>query len=198
MCAPKQQTDFMNEYTTAPAPPQARPLTVDSFDFVRRGVQSLLAGHALHNNLEGLYLSPGNLQYIFNEYVRRYENETGWQIDDQTHRLDAFTQLIHDAYVTGMCKYRAPKDSSRIAQAEIVQQWNEDTINAIVFEAVKETRKKVNYLRRARDPLYGRRTWNPIHLAKPSVEKMEDGFRFAYREQSKAKYPYSFSVPDDG
>ena len=188
----------MNEYTTAPAPPQARPLTVDSFDFVRRGVQSLLAGHALHNNLEGLYLSPGNLQYIFNEYVRRYENETGWQIDDQTHRLDAFTQLIHDAYVTGMCKYRAPKDSSRIAQAEIVQQGNEDTINAIVFEAVKETRKKVNYLRRARDPLYGRRTWNPIHLAKPSVEKMEDGFRFAYREQSKAKYPYSFSVPDDG
>lgn len=188
----------MSQYTTSPAPPQKRPLTTDSFECVRRGVRSLLAGRAVDNDLGPLFLSAGNLQYIFEEYTRRYEHETGWQIDDQTHRLDAFTQLMYDAYLTGMCKYQPPLNASRIERAQLVQRWNEDTINAIVFEAIKETRKKVNYLRRARDPLYGRRTWNPIQLAKPSVAKIEDSYRFAYREQSRTKYPYSFSVPDDG
>lgn len=187
----------MTEFSTLQSAPLSGRLTVESFECVRRGVQSMLAGNAFENPLEALFLNPNNLQYIFYEYVRRYQNETGWQIDDETHRLDAFTQLIHDAYITGMCKYNVKKTATRIERAEKVQQWNEDTINAILFEAIKETRKKVNYLRRVRDPLYGQQSWDPITLAKCNVDKIENRYRSTYRSMSRAKkLPFDFAIHD--
>lgn len=172
-------------------------LSVEEFDQVRRGVFNLLAGRAYDNPLGDLFLTPQNLQYIFCEYVRRYENETGWQIDADSHRLDSFTALMYDAYMLGMCKYLPSADWTRLDNARAVQQWNEDSINSILFEALKETRKKVNYLRRARDPLYGRRTWNSVQMTKPHVAKRENAYRYAYEHIARSKRPYTMMVPDD-
>lgn len=172
--------------------------TVADFEPVRRSVLCQLVGRGFDNWIGSLYLNVSNLHYIFHQYIRRYENETGWQVDPQTHRLDSFSALMFDAYLMGMCKYQAPLDAPRMHVAQLVNQWNEDTINGIVFEALKETRKKVNYLRRARDPLYGRRSWNPIQVTKPRVEKVENSYRYAYRNMPKqTSLPYAFAVPDE-
>lgn len=174
-------------------------MPISKFECVRDTVRSLLVGRAVDNQLGPLFLSTPNLHFIFYEYIRRYENETGWIIDPQTHRLDSFSSLIYDAYLMGMCKYQPFLGATRAEKAELVNRWNEDTIGCIVFEALKESRKKVNWLRRARDPLYGRRSFNPIQLTKPSVEKIEDSWRYAYRNISKRTVPltYAFAVPDD-
>lgn len=178
-------------------------LTPDAFECVRETVWSvpegILTGRAAYNPLGELFMTPQNLHYIFCEYVDRFERETGWVIDADTHRLDAFAALIFDAYMAGRCKYLPKKGMSRFEQAALVQQWNEDTIGAIVFDALKEARKKANYLRRARDPHYGKRgDVAPLHIAKPSVAKMEDAWRFNYAQMGCGRpRKNTMAVPDD-
>lgn len=203
-CQTVERAPVEKLFTVDPHEKKKMPCTLplEAFECVRTFIWSrpegVLTGRASDNPLGALYMTPQNLRYIFCEYVKRFEHETGWVIDADSHRLDAFSALMYDAYVTGMCRYMPTRDATRVERAKLVQQWNEDTIKSIVFEALKEARKKVNYLRRARDPLYGRRTWNPVHVAKPSVSRIENSYRFAYTQLGANKYPYTMSVPDDG
>lgn len=174
--------------------------SVQDFESVRRSVYSLCIGRGYDSLLQGLFLTPENLYYIFSEYVRLFEEETGWEIDCETQQLNAFAAIIFDAYVTGMCKYSMPnKDASKLEKAQLVQAWNQETINSMVFDAVKEARKKTNWLRRARDPLYGRRTLNPVQVANTRVAKVENGWRCKITEMFPSKKPtgYQMSVTDD-
>lgn len=179
-------------------------LPVAAFKPVRDALWSVpegaLTGKAMHNPLGELFLSAENLRFIFCSYVERYETETGWQIDAASHRLDAFTTLMYDLYVAGACKFMPTrKDLSRLEQAQLVQQWNEQTIDAIVGDALKAARQKTNYLKRARDPFYGMREMKPIQVAKPNAERMEQVFRDNYAQLGASKMPsgYRTAVPDD-
>jgi hypothetical protein len=170
------------------------------FESVRKAVFCLCEGRAIDSPLQGLFLLPENLEYIFREYVRLFEEETGWAIDPQTQELNAFAALIFDAYANGVCKFGMPnKNATRLEKALLINQWNQETINSMVFDAVKEARKKTNWLRRARDPMYGRRDINPIHAANAKVARIENGWRCNIKNMfpTQKLTGYEMSAPDD-
>jgi hypothetical protein len=180
-------------------------LSVAAFKPVRDALWSVpegaLTGKAMHNPLGELFLSPENLHFIFCSYVDQYEAESGWQIDADSHRLDAFTTIMYDQYVAGACRFMPhSRTMSKLEQAQLVQRWNEHTIQAIVGDALKAARRKAAYLRRVRDPLYGMREPKPIQVAKPHAERMEQVFRDNYAELGATRLPppaYRTAVPDD-
>lgn len=176
------------------------PCCLEVLDFlcVRSSVLKQLQGWASDPNSTGfLFLSPQNLQYIFCEYVRRYEAETGWIIDPATYDLATYSRLIFELYWDGMCRYASWDPlvpPTRLQDAQLVAQWSDDAINAIVFQALKEARKKTNYLNRYRSALhggYGRKTWDPVSVSKPVVSRRENQFRYNYTQLGSCanKYP---------
>ena len=196
-------------------------LSVQDFEQVRSGVYCLLTGNAQEMALTGLFLNAQNLYYIFNEYQRRYAAETGWQVDNSTHRLDAFTRLVYDAYESRVCEYAAlarqasiecspnaaggrhkvisadnANGALRQRYAQLVQQWNEATINSMLAEALKETKRKASWLRRVRDPLYGRRPLSAVHLPKPNVGKRENAYLFNREQMGSSRHQYEFALMD--
>ena len=170
-------------------------LQVLDFLCVRSSVLKQLQGWASDPGSTGyLFLTPQNLHYIFCEYVRRYEEETGWVIDPDTYSLDTFSRLIFELYWDGMCVYGnwdPLVPPTRLEDAQRVATWTEQSINAIVFQALKEARKKTNYLNRLRDPTYGRKSWDPVSVVKPVVSRRENQFRYNFTQIGSCanKYP---------
>lgn len=171
-------------------------LAVLDFLCVRSSVLKQLRGWASDpgNSTSWLFLTPQNLHYIFCEYVRRFEEETGWEIDSDTYSLDTFSRLIFELYWDGMCKYTSWDPAyppTRLEDAQRVAVWTEESINAIVFQALKEARKKTNYLSRYRDPTYGRKNWTPVEVVKPVVSRRENQFRYNFKEMGSCapRYP---------
>ena len=164
-------------------------LAVLDFLCVRTSVLKQLQGWASDPGSTGfIYLTPQNLHYIFCEYVRRFEEETGWVIDPDTYDLATFSRLIFELYWDGMCTYGVWDPAfppTRLEDAQRVAAWSEESINAIVFQALKEARKKTNYLNRYRSSLhggYGRKNWDPVSVTKPVVSRRENQFRYNYTQ----------------
>lgn len=172
------------------------PCTLDVLDFqcVRSSVLKQIQGLASDPGSTGyLYLTPQNLHYMFCEYVRRFEQETGWVLDADTYALDVFSRLIYELYYDGMCKYGSwdPRyPPTRLEDAQRVAEWTEESIRAIVFQALKEARKKTNYLTRYRDPTYGRKMWDPITVTKPGATRRENGYRYNFTQIGATNYRY--------
>ena len=169
-------------------------LGVLDFQCVRTSIFKQIQGLASYPPSTGLlFLTPQNLHYIFCEYVRRYESETGWIIDPDTYDFATFSRLMFELYWDGMCKYCSwdPRNPpTRLEDAENVAQWTEESINALVFQAIKDTRKKTNWLTRLRDPKYGRAMWDPITVAKPKVARLENNYRYNYTQIGATNYRY--------
>ncbi len=167
------------------------------FEPVRTSVLKQLAQNAWESELGYLFLTPFNLHYIFCEYVARVQAETGFVLDPLTFAPDIYSRLIYEMYIDGVCRYENFNgDKSRLEQALLVERWNQDTIGALVFEALKLQRKKVNWLRRVRDPFYGMKEFCSIQLAKPFVSRYENSMRWAYSQIGVNKQ--SHPVLDDG
>lgn len=169
-------------------------LVPNDFTCVRSSVYRQLQGLAANQPIGDLFLTVDNLHYIFCEYVRRVETETGFALDCDTYSLDAYSRLIFELYWDGMCKYMAsnypPPGPTRLQVAQMVNEWTQASINALVFAALKEYRKKANYLSRLRDPLYGKSIWNPLHIAKPSASRLENSYRFNFTQIGATNYRY--------
>jgi hypothetical protein len=147
---------------------------IEDFRCVTSSVLSQLAQNAWESDMGYLYLQPHNLHYIFTNYVQQVEQETGLRIDPDTFSLDSFARLIYECYIEGVCKYENfLHEKSRLEQALLIEQWNRDTIGSLVFAALKLQRFKVNWLKRVRDPMYGKREFNSIFIAKPAAYRYE-------------------------
>lgn len=167
------------------------PFVVDDFEAVRVSVLKQLQGMAAMTPMVELFITPANLHYIFAQYVERVERETGFALDNDTHSLDTFSRLVFELVWDGMCHYDVKRHGeTRLDMAARCAQWDEESIEALVFAALKEWRKKANYLRRRRDPMYGKRMWDPITVVHPRVSRTENSFRWNYSQIGANHYKH--------
>lgn len=120
-----------------------------------------------------MYLSLDNIEYIFYEFLRRFEEETGAQVLPENQTMGDFAEMIVDTYF-GMTDsfdhLRAPTSEDIV---DNVMAWNKLTVDYFLVRALQGYNRQGNYIKRYKNYKYGAKLWDPVKPITKKTKRIE-------------------------
>lgn len=140
-----------------------------------------------------VYLSLENIEYIFYEFLRRFEEETGAVALPENQTLGDFAEVLVNTYF-GMTDsfdhLLAPTPQDII---DNVTAWNKLTIDYFLVSVTRVYNRQTNYIRRYKDYKYGVKLWDAVKPISKRTKRIETNLLQNYAAVGttlgKPKYP---------
>lgn len=127
-----------------------------------------------------VFLSLQNLEYIFYEFLKKFNKETGATVLPENQSLNVYAELIFEAYFGLLDSF----DNEPFADVQVVVQnvaaWNKLTLQSLLLRTIAPYQRQRNYLRRLRDPKYGMRRITPVRLTSKKTKRIEENLMQNY------------------
>ena len=128
-----------------------------------------------------VFLSLRNLEYLFYEFLKRFNAETGADVQPENQSLNLYAELIFEAYfglLDSFDVYASPVANDVIVQN--IAAWNKLTLQSLLLRTIGPYQRQRNYLRRVRDPKYGMRRITPVRLVSKKTKRIEENLMQNY------------------
>lgn len=120
-----------------------------------------------------VYLSLENIEYVFYEFLRRFEEETGAAVLPENQTLEYFAEMLVETYY-GMTdsfdNERAPTPQQIV---DNVSAWNQLTVDWFLVRAMQGYNRQRNYVRRYKDYKYGTKLWDGVKPITKRTKRIE-------------------------
>lgn len=140
-----------------------------------------------------VYLSLENIQYLFYEFLAKYEEETGAVALPENQTLGDFAEIIVGTYfgLTDSFDYiRAPTPQEIV---DNVTAWNKLTVDYFLVSVTRVYNRQMNYIRRYKDYKYGVKLWDAVKPISKKTKRIETNLLQNYAAVGttlgKPKYP---------